>query len=133
MEDVSSNDESKNKNICNTKPANITPVHAVQITEDDMQDDDSDRIMVAKKIPLVKQRKESIEQHQRQDTINIKLLEAKIININSEHNDLRNMNFDEAYNHLDNKLSNLIDNDNKESNANKNILDDDEESVDELK
>jgi len=63
-----------------------------------MRDDESEQIMVPKKISLVKQRKESIENvnNKNQDTINIKLLEAKNIHHIPEHNDLKNMNFDEA-------------------------------------
>jgi len=112
----------------------VIPINAVHITEDDMRDDDSEQIVVAKKIPLVKQRKESVDNlNNQQDRINVKLIEAK--HIHTVNNDLVGMDFDEAYNHLDNKLSNLIDNDFKdnEPNCNKNILDDDEESKDELK
>lgn len=73
---------------------NLTPVDAVHIKEDDMRDDESEQIMAPKKISLVKQRKESVDNNH-QDTINIKLLEAN----NRKHmanDDLRNMNFDEA-------------------------------------
>lgn len=69
----------------------------MRITEDDMRDDESDQIMVAKKISLVKQRKESVDiTGKQQDTINVKLLEAK--NIHTVNNDLGGMDFDEAYN-----------------------------------
>jgi len=96
MEDVQP-DDTNNMTNQQSKP-NTKHINSVNITEDDMRDDESEQIMVPKKISLVKQRKESIENvnNKNQDTINIKLLEAKNIHHIPEHNDLKNMNFDEA-------------------------------------
>jgi len=96
-----------------------------------MEDDQSEKLKF-KKIPLIK-KKENLsnfnnyndkEQKREKGIINLKMMEA-INNINAENSDLKNMNFEEAYTHLDNKLSNLIDGD--KNNTRKNIQDEESE------
>jgi len=93
MEDAPQNDPINDPKIQPAKPK-FKPVDAVHIKEDDMSDDESEQIMAPKKISLVKQRKESVDNNH-QDTINIKLLEANNIK-HIGNNDLKNMNFEEA-------------------------------------
>lgn len=99
-----------------------------------MGDDESEKLQV-KKISLVKRKcsddnpnyiNNNKKHSNEKDIINLQILESKL-NLNGQNNDLKDMNFDEAQNYLDNKLSNLIDKDNE---PNKNILDDEESDRD---